>query len=77
MLGDIVSFWVRIVSRMSTASLEYGFSRCSPIGPGASDVMRDRSAIASNRNDWWTRISWRCASSMSVAATARASASAP
>ena len=57
MLGDIVSCWTRIVSRMSTASFEYGFSRLSGIGPGASAVTRDRSAIASYRNAWWTRIS--------------------
>ena len=67
MLGDIVSCCTRIVSRMSTASFEYGFSRLSGIGPGAAAVTRDRSAIASYRNAWWTRISCRWASSASVA----------
>ena len=56
MLGDIVSCWTRIVSRMSTASFEYGFSACRA-GPGASAVIRIRSATVSYRNAWWTRIS--------------------
>ena len=47
MLGDIESRWSRTVSRMSTASFEYGFSRLATIGPGASDVIRERSAVAS------------------------------
>ena len=56
MLGDIVSCWTRIVSRMSTASFEYGFSACRA-GPGASAVIRSRSATVSYRNAWWTRMS--------------------
>ena len=58
MLGDIVSWCTRMVSRMSTASLRVRVLAALPaIGPGASAVIRERSAIASYRNAWWTRIS--------------------
>jgi hypothetical protein len=43
MLDDIVSSWTRIVSRMSTASFEYGFSDGLRSGPGAEGVFRDLS----------------------------------
>src|SRR3954452_19924770 len=57
MLGDIDNRCSRTVSRISTASREYGFSRLATIGPGASVVTRVRSPVASYRNASWTRIS--------------------
>ena len=45
MLGDIVSCWTRIVSRMSTASFEYGFSVLS----SADRVRRSSSATVGDR----------------------------
>ena len=55
---------------MSTASFEYGFSACRA-GPGASAVVRSRSATVSYRNAWWTRISCQRVVAMSVVGARR------
>ena len=76
MLGESVSSWTRMVPRMSTARLRVRVLGRIAGRAGRALVTRDWPATVSYRNAWWTRMSCRVAAVVSVAGSARASASA-